>query len=386
MGDPRHTILVVEDDRQILEILTILLKEQGYHVVRAREGKTALSLVRSARPDLIVSDVWMPGMDGFSLCEHVRADPAFTHVPFIFLTARDEKADMRRGMGLGADDYLTKPFEPEDLLSAIEVRLARVAKAQEAIAQVGARLQDVVVRTLTHEFRTPLALIVGYTDLLESTGQGMAEGDFQVALQGLHMGARRLADLVEDFLLLTKLNTGILAQDLKGGGVGPISPDRAVDTALRRAEPLAAERHIVLRRLHAGGDVQVAITQDHLIEITRRLVDNAYKFSRSQGGEVRVITRSEGNWWLLQVEDHGIGISADAIAGIFDAFQQVDRAHMEQQGSGVGLTIARGLVELYDGEISVESTPGQGSTFTVRLPLADPSGPSTGAGVLSPVE
>jgi len=104
MSDPRYTILVVEDDAQILEILTILLREQGYHVVRAREGQTALSLVKSARPDLIVSDVKMPGMDGFTLCEHVRGDPAFAHVPFIFLTARDEKADRRRGMGLGADD------------------------------------------------------------------------------------------------------------------------------------------------------------------------------------------------------------------------------------------------------------------------------------------
>ena len=136
MSDPRHTILVVEDDAQILEILCILLREQGYHVVQAREGQTALSLVQNTRPDLIVSDVKMPGMDGFTLCEHVRADPAFAHVPFIFLTARDDKADRRRGMVLGADDYLTKPFEPEDLLLAIDARLARVAKTKEAFAEV----------------------------------------------------------------------------------------------------------------------------------------------------------------------------------------------------------------------------------------------------------
>jgi signal transduction histidine kinase len=385
MSDPRHTILVVEDDPQILDILTILLWEQGYHVVRAREGETALSLVGSTRPDLIVSDVKMPGMDGFSLCEHVRADPAFAHVPFIFLTARDEKADRRRGMVLGADDYLTKPFEPEDLLSAIEARLARVAKTQEAIAQVGAHLQELIVRTLTHEFRTPLALVVGYTDLLEATGQGMDEREFQVALQGLHVGARRLANLVEDFLLLTKLNTGVLAQELRDRAIRPIVPTRAVETALRSAEPLAAGRRVVLLSSEESGAERVAIAQDHLVDITRRLVDNALKFSQSQGGEVRVITRSEGAWWLLQVEDNGIGISADAIAGIFDAFRQVDRARMEQQGSGVGLTIVRGLVQLYGGEVSVASTPGGGSTFTVRLPLVGVAGHPIPAGVLSPV-
>ena len=135
MSDPRYTILVVEDDAQILEILTILLREQGYHVVRARDGQTALSQVKNTRPDLIVSDVRMPGMDGFTLCEHVRADPAFAHVPFIFLTARDEKADRRRGMVLGADDYLTKPFEPEDLLLAIDARLC--ARLSASSGQVG---------------------------------------------------------------------------------------------------------------------------------------------------------------------------------------------------------------------------------------------------------
>ncbi|HSJ52675.1 MAG TPA: ATP-binding protein, partial [Anaerolineae bacterium] len=105
----------------------------------------------------------------------------------------------------------------------------------------------------------------------------------------------------------------------------------------------------------------------------------------SQGGEVRVITGSEGNWWHLQVEDEGIGMSADAIAGIFDAFHQVDRAHMEQQGSGVGLTIVRGLVQLYGGEVTVKSIPGQGSTFAVYLPLACPSNGAT-AGVFSSME
>jgi len=214
----------------------------------------------------------------------------------------------------------------------------------------------------------------------------MDEKEFQVALHGLHVGARRLANLVEDFLLLTKLSTGVLAQEMKDIVQSPIAPDQAVEATVRSAEALAAERRVVLLGRYESRAARVTISQGHLVEITRRLVDNACKFSRNQGGNVRVITRCEGNWWLLQVEDEGIGISADVIAGIFDAFHQVDRAHLEQQGSGVGLTIVRGLVQLYGGEVSVESTPGRGSTFTARLPLAGPSGHSISAGVLSPVE
>ena len=368
---PSHpTILVVEDEQAILEIITFFLEDEGYQVLQALNGEAALSLLEEARPDLIISDIRMPGMDGFAFCEEVRANPDFGQLPFIFLTGRDERADVRRGMGLGADDYLTKPFEPEELLSAVQVRLARAAETQAAIVRAGSGLQDQIIQSLTHEFRTPLSLVVGYTELLESTGQDMHEGDFESVMTGLHAGSRRLVSLVEDFLLLSKLRTGAIAEEVAEQSLAAIIPDMMVRIVAGQVSGAAADRNVTLKIECAAPDLTVRIGRQHLGDIVSRLLDNAIKFSKREGGRVLVKTAQQQDSWVLSVADEGIGIREEAHAWIFEAFQQVDRARMEQQGTGVGLTIVKGLVEIYGGRIDLESTPGVGSTFSVWLPIA----------------
>lgn len=367
---PQPTVLVVEDEPSVLEIITFLLEEEQLRVLQAHDGKAALSLLEEVRPDLIVSDIKMPGMDGFTLCKHVRANPTLSHIPFIFLTGRGDRVDVRRGMRLGADDYLTKPFEPEELLSAVQVRLRRAAEAQAAITRAETDLQDATIRALTHEFRTPLSLIVGYTDLMEASGQEMSEADFQAVLQGLHEGSRRLMNLVEDFLLLGRLRTGSVVRDLSQEPPAPLRPDQVVRLVATQAQAQAADRSVSLVVDCTTPDLTVAISNWHLCEIIRRLVDNAIRFSDGDGGQVKLTTRQEMGYWVLSVTDDGIGIRQEALSSIFDAFYQVDRAQLEQQGAGVGLTIVRGLAEAHHGRIEVESTPGSGSTFSVWLPLA----------------
>jgi signal transduction histidine kinase len=367
---PQPTVLVVEDEPSVLEIITFLLEEDQLRVLQAHDGEAALSLLEEVRPDLILSDIKMPGMDGFTLCKHVRANPTLSHIPFIFLTGRGDRVDVRRGMRLGADDYLTKPFEPEELLSAVQVRLRRAAEAQAAITRAETDLQDATIRALTHEFRTPLSLIVGYTDLMEASGQEMNEEDFQAVLQGLHEGSRRLMNLVEDFLLLSRLRTGSVVRDLSQEPPAPLRPDQVVRLVATQAQAQAADQGVSLVVDCTTPDLTVAISNWHLCEIIRRLVDNAIRFSDSDGGQVKLTTRQEMGYWVLSVTDDGIGIRQEALSSIFDAFYQVDRAQLEQQGAGVGLTIVRGLAEAHHGRIEVESTPGSGSTFAVWLPLA----------------
>jgi two-component system sensor histidine kinase/response regulator len=364
------TILVVEDEKAILEIITFFLEDEGYQVLQALNGEAALVLLEEAKPGLIISDIRMPGMDGFALCEEVRANPDFGQLPFIFLTGRDERADVRRGMGLGADDYLTKPFEPEELLSAVQVRLARAAETKAAIVRAGSGLQDQIIQSLTHEFRTPLSLVVGYTELLESTGQEMQEGDFESVMNGLHAGSRRLVSLVEDFLLLSKLRTGAIAEEVAEEPLAAMAPDMMVRMVAGQVSNRATAKHITLTIECTVPDLTVRISRQHLGDIVGRLLDNAIKFSKRDGGQVVVTTTQEQDFWVLGVADDGIGIREEAHSWIFEAFQQVDRSRMEQQGTGVGLTIVKGLVEIYGGRISLESTPGVGSTFSVWLPIA----------------
>ena len=203
---------------------------------------------------------------------------------------------------------------------------------------------------------------------MESSGQEMSEEDFQAALQGLHEGSRRLVTLVEDFLLVSRLRTGSIASALSQELPAPLKPDQVVRLVAAQAQTQAAGRNVSLAVDCTTPDLTVAISNWHLCEIIRRLVDNAIKFSDSDGGQVKLTTHQEIGHWILSVTDDGVGIRREALPSIFEAFYQVDRTELEQQGTGVGLTIVRGLVEAYHGWIEVESTPGRGSTFSVWLP------------------
>jgi two-component system sensor histidine kinase/response regulator len=366
------TILVVEDDPSMLEIISFLLEDEGYKIMQANNGQAGLSVLENHLPDLIISDVMMPGMDGFDFYEHVHDRPEWGQIPFIFLTAKGQRTDIRRGMGLGADDYLTKPFEPEELLSAVRVRLARSAEARAALGKASSDLSERITQTLTHEFRTPLALVVGYTDLLDSSGQDMSEEERQSILQGLHSGTERLIRLVEDFLLLNRLESGALAAEIERETRKTLEPDWVVELVVNQFESQASFRTVeLITRLGAAG-VTVAVSNRDLTEIIRKLVDNAIKFCKQEGGQVIVSTRQEGISWVLEVADNGIGIRQEALPWIFDAFRQVDRDKMEQQGAGIGLAIVRGLIDVYGGRLEVKSAPSKGSIFSVRLPLTAP--------------
>jgi two-component system sensor histidine kinase/response regulator len=360
----KKTLLLVDDEESILETVSFLLQDEGYNVLQATNGQAALSLMAGATPDLIVSDALMPGMDGFSFCQQVRANSEWSQIPFIFLTGRGERADIRHGMGLGADDYLTKPVDADDLLSAVQVRLARASEARGAIDRANADLRDAMLRMLTHEFRTPLTLIVGYVELMNAEAEGSSDEDFLSLLSGLRAGSERLTSLVEDLLLLSKLQTGALS--LPGQRTGA---DSVLGHVTGRFATQAAARNVELAVRAGAPEAIVGLDQELLLDLVRRLVDNALKFSRDGAGRVVVSTHREADFWVLDVADEGIGIRKEALSSIFEPFYQVDRNRMEQQGAGLGLAIVRGLAELCGGHVDVASAPGRGSTFTVRLPL-----------------
>lgn len=340
-------------------------------MLQAASGETALSVLQESCPDLIISDVMMPGMDGFALYEQVRANPEWSQIPFIFVTARGQRTDVRHGMGLGADDYLTKPFEAEELLAAVRVRLSRATETRAAINKASADLRDTIIRALSHEFRTPLALIVGYTELLEESAQETSDEEFYEFLQGLRMGSERLTNLVEDFLLLSRLESGTLVKENHALPERMVEPDQVLSHVVEQFEDQASARNISLTVNARAPGATVALSERFSIEIVRRLVDNAIKFSKKEGGRVILTTRQAGGFWILDVVDDGIGIRQDALAWVFEAFRQVDRAKMEQQGAGLGLAIVRGLAELCGGCVEVQSKLGSGSKFTIWLPLAD---------------
>jgi two-component system sensor histidine kinase/response regulator len=360
------TILVVEDDAALLEGLRDILELSGYQVLTARNGVEGLAVLQTRLPHLIISDINMPRMDGYQFYSQVRARPDWVSLPFIFLTAKSEKNAVRHGKLLGADDYVTKPFEEEDLLVAVQAKLNRRAQLDAAHGRQVAELKRTILTTLNHEFRTPLTYITTYADMLGEAN--ISADEFKEFLRGIQVGSDRLRHLVEDFILLVELQTGEALETYDRRRERLPDLDSLLDVALERVRGRAEARRV---QLVAEVDSPLPVIwgdRDYLVDAVARLLDNAIKFSRKTGGRVTLRAAAGGRGVRLEVVDEGIGMPAAQLDRIFDVFYQIDRAKLEQQGSGSGLAIVQSIVRLHGGIISIASQVQAGSTFTIELP------------------
>jgi len=365
-------ILVVEDDLALLEGIRELLELTEYRVLIAANGREALEVLEKQHPDLIVSDIMMPEMDGYEFHAKVSEQPELSAIPFIFLTARGEKADIRRGKELGADDYITKPFDDEDLLVAVRAKLNRWENLRQQRDEEVADLKSKILLTLSHEFRTPLTYIINYSDLLELEGKEIAGEDFPNFMQGIRRGALRLNSLVDDFLILVEIETG------EAEGAYRYRRRRIEETGLwlrviaKPFQTAAEERELTLVTDIPEDLPPLVADEAYLSDAIGRLLDNAIKFSTDESEWVRFSAETDDDRLILRIQDQGQGIKEQDMGGLFDVFYQIDRAKREQQGSGSGLAICKGIIGIHGGEVGVESEFGKGSTFWVSLPFEPP--------------
>lgn len=362
-------ILVVEDHQLLLEAIQDLLQVAGYEVAIANNGFAALDVINKRPPDLILSDITMPQMDGYALYQKVRENSSWVRIPFIFLTARGERTDVLRGKALGVEDYIVKPFDTEDLLVAIESRLGRARAIRQAADLEFEQLKQQILNVLSHELRTPLTYIAGYTDLALEDAGSLSPEELQEFLLGIKRGSDRLTRLVKDMLLVVQIDTGHTAEEFRTYSNVRPHLESYVRHIVESFVPTAQAAGITLKYSCTGECPPTRIHEEFLGNALGRILENAIKFSHGPNKLVTVETRNVPGWIEIAVTDQGVGLTPDAIKNIFKRFQQFDREIMEQQGAGLGMFIAHNLVQLHGGEITVVSEPGQGSTFTVRIPV-----------------
>jgi len=366
----KQRILVVEDHEPMRLAIKDILEDEGYAVLTASDGVEALRLMEDTRPDLIVADIMMPRMDGYALYEAVRARSEWVPIPFIFLTAKADQEDILRGKALGAEDYITKPFDPNELVVAVRSRLGRAQAIREAAEAEFDRLKRQIVTILGHELRTPLTYVTGYAELALDEVESLSPEQMQEFLLGIKRGGDRLTRLVNDLLLLVRLDTGQTAEEFRilasvRGDLG-----RMVEETVRQYERRAVSQGVVLEAEVDPDLPPVLVSEPLFTDALGRLIDNGIKFSLRDEKRVTVRARARDGRVEIAVIDRGIGIPPEETPHLFERFRQIDRDRLEQQGPGVGLAIARALIRLHGGDIEVESTPGQGSTFTIWLPVA----------------
>lgn len=364
------TVLVVEDDVNLLSGIRDILELEDYRVITAQNGVQGLEMLQRHQndlPDLILSDITMPQMDGFTFLENVRREIRWVRIPFIFLTAKGEKTDRHKGSLMGADVYLTKPFEAQDLLIAVEACLRRTSAIRQANESEITDVKRKVMTIVNHEFRTPLTLIVAYAEMLkEFDTKSMTLEEVMTFLNGVNSGADRLRRLVENFIFTIELENGDASKTIAWRtrlvtDIRPIIEDAHRQIALPSTRPRDFMFNVPMSLPPFKADVQ------YLTIAVRELLDNAAKFSGDHS-RIRVNVAQVRDDIEISVIDEGRGVPAGELENIWKPFYQIDRERYEDQGSGAGLAIVDGVVKLHKGTRYVESQPGVGSTIAIYLP------------------
>lgn len=364
-------ILVIEDEESVRENILEILDFEGFEVQGAADGREGVRLAGEFQPDLIICDIAMPEMDGYSVLLEVRQTPTIASVPFIFLTARTDRAFMRHGMELGADDYLTKPFSSAELLAAI---LARLERREVTARAMEGRIEDAkrqLVQMIAHELRTPLVSIEMALDLISRQVGQLEPSQLLELLDYINRGSNRLHHVVEQMVLITQLESGLLTSDLLREQGLPVHVSELLIASVslaRRFAPRSAD--VPVRIDERDDDVSVWGDVNALRHALAEIIANALSFSPA-GGEVVVAEWRSGGRVVIAVTDRGPGIPPQQLAHALREFYQIDRDRQEQQGMGMGLPLARRLIEVHRGALDIQSVVGRGTQVTVQLPLAD---------------
>ncbi|MBU5615018.1 hybrid sensor histidine kinase/response regulator [Geomonas azotofigens] len=365
----RQTVMIVDDTPANIEILSESLGDD-YELFFATSGLDALELIRADKPDLILLDIMMPGMDGFELCGILKNDPSTRDIPIIFVTAMIEEEQEIKGLELGAIDYLTKPISPHIVRARVKnhLELKRYRDLLETLASAADRAKKEFLRSVSHELRTPLTPIIGMTDLVLNQEE---DGNKRKYLGMVQKSALRLLGIVEDLIETSRLEG-------EGGAPenAPFHLKSFLDTVIMEAQALADGKGLTFNvQVEPALPEAVVSDQGMLHKVLTMLLGNAVKFTPAGAVGLEVRRQEVAGEQMLQfsVSDTGVGIDQADLERIFSDFTQSDGSITRSYpGLGLGLTLARRMTELMDGSIWAENLPDGGSVFQLQIPLVLP--------------
>jgi two-component system sensor histidine kinase/response regulator len=362
-------VLVVDDNPLIVTVVKNLLGAANFDVFTASDGQQALELLEKKSVDVIVCDVMMPTMDGYQLHNAVRTRGPLSHIPFVFLTALDDAAEVHSGKETGVDDYLVKPFDPRNLLAVVRGKVARARGIKNASEERFEAYRKKVVHLLSHEFRTPLVAINSGTEILIDHKDKLDPNKVASLLDAIARGGKRLERIVTDFMVLQQIEAGI-AQRLYDSRAAARNAEALLHQFMETNRPELEHSGFDVRVEANAPQAWVKVYEPHIWDILDRLVSNVRKFVAHEL-IIEFAVRQEGARMIFEVRDRGIGMDTSQVEQATDLFGQIDRDKREQQGTGLGLAIATRYATINGGKLNFESRVGGGTTAALILPLFD---------------
>ena len=357
-------ILVIEDEDLIRESLEDLLSLEGFEVITAENGERGVNLASQKHPDLILCDVMMPILNGYEVLEKLRQNKTLSTVPFLFLTSMMDRRSTRKGMALGADDYLEKPCTKDELLEAIAVHLGKQKAIDQRIEEKMEALRTSITLSLPHELQTPLSGIMGLSELMMMQSEELLPYEVFEYADGIHKSAKRLYRLIQNYLLYSRLMLMRSQGQTRFNSTYPCDSQMIISN-LGDRKARSCDRLDDLELNLA--EINLAVSSEDLTKISEELIDNAFKYS-PQGSKVVISSQMTDSEWVFTIQDHGRGMNEQQIANI-GAFIQFERQFYEQQGMGLGLSLAKTLVEFYGGKIDIQSQENVGTNLCISIPF-----------------
>jgi len=373
MENSERKILIIDDDPGLRLGLAATLKHKGFMVLVAEDGLDGLKKAVSFRPDMILCDVMMPPPNGFELKNLIAKDPQLSAIPFIFLTARSEINDRLNGMNEGADDYITKPFEPKELVARVEALFRRVeleqSRGREQMRGIAEAELDTfkheILQNFHHELRTPLTNILMPLEAILSHKFENPEDQTRFIRIAL-LNADRLESLSTDFIMLTNIDHG----DLNTIRMFVDVEASLISAARRRLQRYKTKNIQFVHTLTLNGSLTAP--RREFTHVLVHILDNAFKYSPENGRvELTILVNADGSA-IVRVTDQGPGIPPELRQKAFERFFQGSRGDTREfEGLGVGLTLAKTLLEKLGGSLQLLDVP-RGSAVEMRLPVATP--------------
>jgi signal transduction histidine kinase len=362
----RFHVLLADDNADMRDYVSRLLADR-YHVVAVADGQAAWNAIEEHVPDLVLSDVMMPVLDGFELLRRIRDNPKTREIPVVLLSARAGEESRIEGREASADDYIVKPFSARELLATVDGHLKTVNIRSERLRLIEQlreqdQRKDEFLATLAHELRNPLAPIRNGLELIRLAGYDPATTERATAI--MHRQVEQMVRLVDDLLDVSRISRNKL--ELRKERV---DLESVVRNAVETSKPILVAAQNDLNLDLPSEPVLLDADPVRLAQVFSNLLNNAAKYSEP-GGRISLVARQTGDELTVRVSDTGIGIEPGKLSQIFDMFVQLDASEQQvQSGLGVGLTLVQRLIQMHGGTIEARSEgTGKGSEFVVRLP------------------
>jgi signal transduction histidine kinase len=349
----KSKILIVDDAVDTVELLKKRFRAEGYDTSEAYNGEEALSKVPEYSPDLVVLDVMMPKIDGYEVAKRLKADEKTKYIPILMLTAKGEVEHKVKGLDIGADDYMSKPFDYKELSARVRSLLSIKATHEKKVETEKSGALEQMIDEVAHEIRNPLTAIGGFA---RKVCHKLAEDD---------PNRKYMQMIIEDVAVLENMIKQLI--ELKSMEISqkePVNINEIVIDSLEVFGNEIAEKKIQVTMELLDNPPLLSFDKKLMKRALCNMIKNAIEAMETTAKELKIVTVLSGNYLDIKIADTGKGIEKDKIKNIFDAM-----VSSKVYSPGLGLTFALKIVQYHGGTISVDSEPGKGSTFTIRFPV-----------------